>query len=117
MATTLEHPSTSASRLRSKVTTKSQTTLPSGVRKALHVAPGDELEYVIEGDHAVIRKAVEGDAADPVLGAFLNLLAADMSKHPGRVRGMPRELLSRIRSFAGGARVDHDEPIPGPVAL
>ncbi|MES2179983.1 MAG: type II toxin-antitoxin system PrlF family antitoxin [Gemmatimonadota bacterium] len=117
MATNFGHPSTKASRLRSKLTTKSQTTLPSGVRKALQVAPGDELEYVIEGDHAVIRKAVQDDADDPVLGAFLNLLAADMTENADRVRGIPRELLARIRSFAGGSRVDHDEPITGPVAL
>lgn len=117
MTTTLEHPPASASTLRSKVTTKSQTTLPSGVRKALRVAPGDELEYVIEGDHAVIRKAVVGDAEDPVLGAFLTLLAADMTEHPSRMRGMPGELLARIRSFAAGDAVNHDEPITGPVAL
>ena len=65
----------------------------------------------------MIRKVIEADAEDPVLGAFLNLLAADMADHPGRLRGMPRELRSRIRAFARGERVDHDEPITGPVAL
>ena len=117
MTTTLEYPSTGAPALRSKVTSKSQTTIPSGVRKALRVAPGDELEYVIEGDRAVIRKAADEDAEDPVLGAFLNLLAADMTEHPSRVRRMPSELLARIRSFVGETPVNHDESITGPVAL
>ena len=103
MATTLEHRLTRTATLRSKVTTKSQTTLPSGVRKALRVASGDELEYVIEGDHAVIRKVIDADAEDPVLGAFLNLLAADMADHPGRLRrvGSRRGRTRFLLSFRG----------------
>ncbi len=39
----------------STVTQKGQTTIPGGVREALHIQPGDKLEYSIEGDRAVIR--------------------------------------------------------------
>jgi antitoxin PrlF len=99
------------------VTTKSQTTLPSGVRKALGVMPGDELEYVIEGDHAVVRKVAGVEEADPVLAAFLDLLGSDMAKHPERVQGMPRDLLARIQSLVAGVPVNHDERIVGAVAL
>lgn len=41
--------------LHSTVTSKGQTTIPGRVRKALHIKPGDRLEYVMEGDHATIR--------------------------------------------------------------
>lgn len=39
----------------STVTRKGQTTIPGKIRKALRIKPGDKLEYVVEGDHAIIR--------------------------------------------------------------
>jgi AbrB family looped-hinge helix DNA binding protein len=39
----------------STVTSKGQTTIPTKVRKALRIKPGDKLEYAIEGDHATVR--------------------------------------------------------------
>jgi antitoxin PrlF len=50
----------------SKLTSKSQTTIPQPVRKALGLAPGDELSYEIEGGRVVLAR-VEKDAtiADP----------------------------------------------------
>jgi antitoxin PrlF len=41
----------------SKLTTKAQTTIPQPVRKALSLKEGDELAYVIEGDHVILRRA------------------------------------------------------------
>jgi AbrB family looped-hinge helix DNA binding protein len=41
--------------LHSKVTSKGQTTIPGKIRRALRIKPGDNLEYVVEGDHATIR--------------------------------------------------------------
>ena len=37
------------------VSTKGRTTIPTEIRAALHINPGDRLEYAIQGDHAVIR--------------------------------------------------------------
>jgi AbrB family looped-hinge helix DNA binding protein len=39
----------------STVTSKGQTTIPSKIRKALRIKPGDKLEYVVEGDHVTVR--------------------------------------------------------------
>ena len=39
----------------STVTRKGQTTIPRTIRKALHIKPGDKLEYALEGDHVTIR--------------------------------------------------------------
>jgi AbrB family looped-hinge helix DNA binding protein len=39
----------------STVTSKGQTTIPGKIRKALRIKPGDKLEYLVEGDHAIIR--------------------------------------------------------------
>lgn len=104
--------------LASKLTAKAQTTLPSGVRKALGVEAGDELAYVIRGNQAVISKAPErDDEQDPTLTAFLDLLARDLATRPERVRGFPASLIQRLRNATAGVEVDLDEPIDGPVTL
>jgi antitoxin PrlF len=41
--------------LHSTVTTKGQTTIPGKIREALRIKPGDRLEYVVEGDQAILR--------------------------------------------------------------
>jgi antitoxin PrlF len=41
----------------SKLTTKSQTTIPQPVRSALGVREGDELAYVIEDGRVILTKA------------------------------------------------------------
>jgi antitoxin PrlF len=102
----------------SKVTAKSQTTLPSGVRKALAVGPGDSLRYRIEGHRAIIEKASpEAEEADPAVGAFLAFLAGDLTQHPERLRGMPRALLRRARALTRGIPIDHEAAIEDAIAL
>ena len=105
--------------LRSKVTKQAQTTLPSGVRKALGVSGGDILTYVIEGDQAVIRKLIQAeDVPDPVLQAFLDFVAGDMRGRPEQLRGVPTVLQQRIRRLTRGrGRIDLSEPIVGKVTL
>jgi AbrB family looped-hinge helix DNA binding protein len=41
--------------LHSTVTKKGQTTIPGEVREALHIKPGDKLEYALEGNQVKIR--------------------------------------------------------------
>lgn len=47
----------------SRLTTKSQTTVPKAVRAALGVGPGDALEYVIEKKGVRLRKLPRADEA------------------------------------------------------
>jgi antitoxin PrlF len=49
----------------SKLTSKAQTTIPSPVRNALHLAAGDELAYTIDGDRVILTKAARAPADDP----------------------------------------------------
>jgi antitoxin PrlF len=102
--------------LYSTVTAKAQTTLPSGVRKALGIAPGDKLAYVIEGDRAIIRRAEEEDH-DPALGAFLDFLEREINDHPERLLPVTAGLRARMRRLVDGAGVDLDEEIEGPAPL
>jgi antitoxin PrlF len=105
--------------LKSKVTARSQTTLPNGVRKALSIHPGrDTLEWEIRGDEAVVRRAEAGPGGDdPALVPFLRLLERDITEHPERLRGIPAELFDRWIEVTGAGEVDPDESIEGPVAL
>lgn len=100
----------------SKVTQKAQTTLPSGVRKALGIGPGDQLAYEINGDQAVIRKVVD-ESEDPALLPFLAMLERDIARNAHRLVAVPHSLIERIRTLTEGVRVHHDEPIKGPVSL
>jgi AbrB family looped-hinge helix DNA binding protein len=78
--------------LMSKITTKFQTTVPSGVRKALDLAPGDQVAYVIRGNRALIVKARAEETQDPALDGFLDLLAT--SGHTLSASSISRRRLS-----------------------
>jgi antitoxin PrlF len=102
--------------IKSVVTAKSQTTLPRGVRQALGVGPGDQLAYIVEGDHAVIMKAAS-DYEDPAIGAFLDFLERDMVAHPERLKALTPELFERMRALTDGIEVDLNAPIDGDVEI
>lgn len=103
--------------LYSTVTARAQTTLPSGVRKALGIGAGDKIEYQIEGDRAVIRRALDEHDDDPVLGAFLDLLERELIAHPERIQPASAEWVAWLRELTEGIPVDLDEEIEGPIPL
>jgi antitoxin PrlF len=51
--------------IKSKLTSKAQTTIPLPVRSALHLVEGDELIYTIDGDRVVLTKANREPLDDP----------------------------------------------------
>ncbi len=51
--------------IKSKLTSKAQTTIPLPVRNALSLGPGDELVYAIEGDRVIVTKADRSPGDDP----------------------------------------------------
>ena len=53
----------------SRITAKSQTTIPRAVRAALGVKPGDDIGYEIDGMVVTITRA-RRDAADPFQSNF-----------------------------------------------
>ena len=48
-----------------KLSGRGRTTIPLAVRRAVRLAPGDEIAYWIEGDRIVLTKAGAGLADDP----------------------------------------------------
>ncbi|MGA9883592.1 MAG: AbrB/MazE/SpoVT family DNA-binding domain-containing protein [Candidatus Acidiferrales bacterium] len=57
----------------STVTSKGQTTIPSKIRKALRLKPGDRLEYTVDGNQATIR-------VHPGASSLKGALASDKGK-------------------------------------
>ena len=55
----------------SKITSKSQTTIPLAIREILAVGPGDELAYEVQGDKVLLRRK---SPATPELAALDQLL-------------------------------------------
>ena len=43
----------------SSVTTKGQVTIPKEIRESLSLREGDRVIFIIEGEHAVIRKVID----------------------------------------------------------
>ena len=54
----------------SKLTTKSQTTIPQPVRTALHLGPGDALAYEIDDGRVILTKAKTGGQTDDPFRTF-----------------------------------------------
>lgn len=50
----------------SKLTSKTQTTIPHPVRTALHLKEGDEIAYIIEGDRVIMTRAAAKASDDPL---------------------------------------------------
>ncbi|MDB5328542.1 MAG: hypothetical protein JWM57_4111 [Phycisphaerales bacterium] len=57
----------------STVTSKGQTTIPGEIRDALHIKSGDRLEYVMKGDHFLVR-------VHPGAASLSGVLASDKGK-------------------------------------
>ncbi len=95
----------------SKLTDRYQTTVPSGVRKQLKLGKGDQIRYCIEADGRVYIEPVRAESDDPALGAFLDLVEADIKAHPERLQAFGGELHDRLKALVGGIDVDLDEPL------
>lgn len=50
--------------IRSRLTSKAQTTIPQPVRNALGLHAGDEVSYEIDGDRVVLKRARKPAAQD-----------------------------------------------------
>ena len=100
-----------------KVTEKGQTTVPKPVRDALRIRPGDHIRYRVDGDRVTLHRVADQDEDDPVLEAFLTLLARDMSRHPQNLTALTPDLAGRIAGLVDGIAFDPDEDIDGAVSL
>jgi antitoxin PrlF len=103
--------------LRSKLTERGQTTLPTGVRQALRIEPGEELAYTVQGEQVIITRVSTDAHRDPLIARFLALLEEDIERNPHKLVLASAALEQRMLKVSGGQRIDPDEPIDGEVAL
>ena len=101
----------------SKITARSQTTLPPSVRAVLGLAPGERLGYVILGDEVRLVNPANDDHADAALAPFLALVQQHITHHPDRLAALPADLVARARTLTRRVTVDHEAPLDGPVTL
>jgi len=101
----------------SKVTERSQTTLPPAVRTVLGLHPGERVGYVIEGSDVRLVNASALEHGDPVLENFLAFLGRDLATRPDRLTAFPNSLLERAQAIASGIPIDHEESIDGVIVL
>ncbi len=107
-----------AGMITSKLTARSQTTLPRAVRQRLNLKPGQRLGYVIEDGSVRLVNPAESTHEDPAIQHFLELLGHHMQTHPEDAPlPFPEALLTRARAMTAGLVIDHDAPIDGAVSL
>ncbi|MCC8375982.1 MULTISPECIES: type II toxin-antitoxin system PrlF family antitoxin [Photorhabdus] len=96
------------------LTSKGQITIPRSIRQALGVDTGSKLAFELrDGEVVVTRVGIEHE--DPVIGAFLELLSADIQAGH-HVSGLPKELEEAMQYNAGHA-IDLNENIDGDVVI
>ncbi|MGR6808001.1 type II toxin-antitoxin system PrlF family antitoxin [Sphaerotilus natans] len=96
----------------STLTDRYQTTVPESVRRTLKLGKRDKLHYTIRANgEVVLTRATGAEGDDPALGAFLDFLAADISRHPARLQGIDADLVARLQSLTEGVEVDLDAPL------
>lgn len=94
----------------SRLTDRYQTTVPRSVRKQLRLNKGSYIRYCMEADGRVYIEPVrpEPSEADPAVGAFLDLLEADVKAHPEGVRAFDGGLRDRMAALVASVEVDLD---------
>ena len=102
-STTLETEST--------LTERFQTTVPSSVRRALHLGKKDKIRYVIQADGNVLMTKVEKTEDDPVMNKFLSFLANDMQQHPENLQQLTASMRNTVQSLIENVELDLDAPL------
>jgi len=69
----------------SKLSTKSQTTIPQPIRAALHLHDGDELVYQIDGQRVILTKAKKSQEGDDPFRTFTEWNSAADRKAYGKL--------------------------------
>lgn len=97
-------------RAESRLTERSQTTIPAAIRDALRLKPGEVIEYsLLPGGKVIMSRQYQGD--DPVIDSFLHFLEQDMVQNPQRIQPVPASAWANITALTAGVEVDLDAPL------
>lgn len=99
-------------RASSKLTARSQTTIPASVRDAMNLKPGEEIEYAVLADGQVLMTRKQTDAEDdPVMEGFLSFLANDIQHNPSQIHALDTAFWDDVEALTEGVDVDLDAPL------
>jgi len=98
-------------RAESRLTERSQTTIPAAIRDALHLKPGEYINYTLLAGGKVIMSRQEEEQDDPVVSQFLDFLEGDMKKNPQNIHAVPVAFWESINTLTAGVEVDLDAPL------
>ena len=98
-------------RAESRLTERSQTTIPAAIRDALHHKPGEYIEYTLLAGGKVIMSRQEEEQDDPVISQFLTFLENDMKNNPQNIQPVPVTFWERAKALTAGVEVDLDAPL------
>jgi len=96
------------------LTSKGQITLPKSIRQALGITSRDKIAFDLRDGEVIVTRA-EPEHDDPAIGAFLELLEADI-RNGENVGVLPTELAEAMLGNVNKA-ADANEDIEGEVAL
>lgn len=96
------------------LTSKGQITLPKSIRQVLGVDTGSKLVFELRDDEVVVTRADVGHE-DPAIGAFLDMLTADIEAGL-HVQALPDDL-AKAMSRHLRRPVNLDEAIDGDVTI
>jgi len=98
-------------RAESRLTERSQTTIPAAIRDALHLKPGEYIKYTLLAGGKVIMSRQEDEHDDPVVSKFLSFLEKDMENNPHNIHAVPVSVWQSIKALTAGVEVDLDAPL------
>lgn len=95
----------------STLTDRYQTTVPSVVRKALHLGKKDKITFTVEPNGSVTLSRSEQSDSDPALNAFLELLGNDLQAHPENIQALSADMKQKVDKLIQGVDIDLDSPL------
>ena len=96
----------------STLTERFQTTVPSVVRKALHLGKKDKIKFTVEPNGNVTLSRAEQSDTDPALNAFLSFLGHDIQAHPENIQPLSAAMKNNVGALVADVEVDLDSPLP-----
>lgn len=95
----------------STLTERYQTTVPSVVRKALHLGKKDKIRFTLEPNGSVTLSRAEPNEDDPALSAFLSFLGNDIQQHPENIHALSPNMRTSIQSLTEGVDINLNAPL------
>ena len=95
----------------STLTERFQTTVPSVVRKALHLGKKDKIKFTVQADGNVTLSRVQKEIADPAINAFLSFLGNDIQSHPENIQPLSILMKNNAESLIVDVDIDLDAPL------